>query len=142
MNLGHPQPRKPADQAKATHRSQHCTDNNQNPTRHRSTPESAPLVVTTGIGTSSIEDYNAVFVRVVRNFDRLEMDREGMPVRSDRIHFAPDRAILLVCQCLDTGQLLSLKELERGTATGGDVRDLVGNAGLVNGAYRVAAADD
>ena len=49
---------------------------------------------------------------------------------------------LLVGQGFDAGQLLAFEELEAGAAAGGDVGDLVGYAGLVDGGDRVAAADD
>ena len=40
------------------------------------------------------------------------------------------------------GQLLAFEQLERGAAAGRDPRDPVGDARLVHGAHRVAAADD
>ena len=51
-------------------------------------------------------------------------------------------ASLLVAQVGDAGQLLALEELEGGAAAGGDVGDLVGEAVLLDGRDRVAAADD
>src|SRR5208283_2597424 len=49
---------------------------------------------------------------------------------------------LLVRQRFHAGQLLAFKEFEAGAAAGGDVGDLVGYAGLVDGAHGIAAADD
>ena len=48
----------------------------------------------------------------------------------------------LVRQRLDARQRLPAEELERGAAAGRDVRDAIGDAGLVDGRHRIAAADD
>ena len=58
---------------------------------------------------------------------------EHLPVAGDQRH-AGDR--------LHAGELLALEQLERRAAAGRDPRDAVGDAGLVHGAHRVAAADD
>src|ERR1700759_4497477 len=50
--------------------------------------------------------------------------------------------LLLVGECFDAWEFLAFEELEAGAAAGGDVSDLVGIAGLVDGRDRVAAADD
>ena len=42
---------------------------------------------------------------------------------------------LLVCQGFDAGEFLAFEEFEAGAAAGADVRDLVGEAGFVDGAY-------
>ena len=49
---------------------------------------------------------------------------------------------LLAQVSVDARQLLALEELERGAAAGRDVGDLVGEAVLLDGRDRVAAADD
>ena len=50
--------------------------------------------------------------------------------------------MLLVGEGFDAGEFAAAQEFEGGAAAGGDVRDLVGNAGLVDGGYGIAAADD
>merc|ERR1711908_155457 len=45
---------------------------------------------------------------------------------------------LSLLQRRDAGQDLALEELERGTAAGGDVRHLLGEAGLLDRRDRVA----
>ena len=55
----------------------------------------------------------------------------------DRLHLP-----LLIRQRFDAGEFLAFEEFEAGAAAGGDVGDLVGYAGLVDGGDRVAAADD
>ena len=49
---------------------------------------------------------------------------------------------LLFRQRFHAGELFAFEELEAGAAAGADVGDLVGHAGLVDGAHRVATADD
>src|SRR3954447_16600785 len=50
--------------------------------------------------------------------------------------------MLLVRQGFHARQFLAFQEFQRSAAAGGDVGNLVGYAGLVDGAHRVAAADD
>jgi hypothetical protein len=42
--------------------------------------------------------------------------------------------LLFVCQRFNAGQFLAFEKFEAGSAAGGDVRDLIGYAGLVDGA--------
>src|SRR6185503_4672450 len=49
---------------------------------------------------------------------------------------------LLVCEGFDSREFFAFEEFEAGAAARGDVRDLVRYAGLVDGAYGVAASDD
>ena len=49
---------------------------------------------------------------------------------------------LLVGEGFDAGEFCAAQEFEGGAAAGGDVRDLVRNAGLVNGCDGVAASND
>ena len=49
---------------------------------------------------------------------------------------------LLVREGFYAGEFFAFEELQAGTAAGADVGDFVGYAGLVDGAYAVAAADD
>ncbi len=48
--------------------------------------------------------------------------------------------VLLIRQGFDAGELFAFEELEAGSAAGGDVGDLVGDACVVDGSDGVAAA--
>ena len=63
-------------------------------------------------------------------------------LRSLRRDFNAVATNLRLVEGVDAGEHLALEELEGGAAAGGDVRHLVGEAGLLNRRDGVAAADD
>ena len=69
-----------------------------------------------------------------------ELARLGRPL--EHLPVAGDEHVRLCRDRCHARELLALEQLERGAAAGGDPRDAVGDAGLVDGAHRVAAADD
>src|SRR5262245_35567804 len=49
---------------------------------------------------------------------------------------------LFICQCGDAWKRTAAQELERRASAGGDVRDAIGEARLLDRRDRIAAADD
>ncbi len=79
------------------------------------------------------------------NWVGIEAARRGLcfphPVAM-RLRQGWGNRLLLVRQRFHAGEFLAFEEFEAGAAAGGDVGDLVGYAGLVDGDDRIAAADD
>src|SRR5882757_7580667 len=50
--------------------------------------------------------------------------------------------LLLIGQCRHTRQGFAFEEFEAGSSAGGDVGDLRGDAGLMDGGYGVSSSDD
>src|SRR5438874_13657767 len=49
---------------------------------------------------------------------------------------------MFTCQCLYSWQLLPFEKFQRRSATGGDMRNLVGDSGCLHSRNRIAAAYD
>src|SRR5438128_702106 len=61
---------------------------------------------------------------------------------SEPIWYRTLEGILFVGERFHARQLFTFQELQRGSAAGGDVRDLVCQTGLVHGGNRISAADN
>src|SRR6201994_4486720 len=77
----------------------------------------------------------------IRQTSARKINERGRRSSEDDLRF-DQKPLTLIVQCGDAGENFAFEELEARSAAGGDVGDLVGDAGGVDRCDRITAADD